>query len=241
MKRKLSIYIKTLIWVTFFAIAMAYLESAVVVYLRELLYPEGFGFPLVTVDSHIILTEVFREIATIIMLLGIALISGKNSTEKFAWFIYCFGIWDIFYYLFLKILIGWPESFMTWDVLFLVPVTWVGPVITPVITSLTMILLSGYIIYFSSKNIIVSIKWREWVLWIAGSLILIISWSWDYSKYILKHLSFRELWDITNKQALFNIAQDYIPESFNWLLYSAGELIILSGIGLFFLRYRKKI
>ncbi len=218
---------------------MAYLESAVVVYLRALMYPEGFSFPLATADSHIIMTEVFREIATIIMLLGIALISGKTYSEKFAWFLYCFAVWDIFYYVFLKILLGWPETLMTWDILFLVPVTWVGPVITPVIASLTMILLAGFIIYFRTKSITVVIKWKEWALLIAGSLIMIISWSWDYSKYILRHLSFVELFDPANKELLFEAAKEYIPVSFNWLLFWAGELVILSGIAMFFLRYRK--
>jgi hypothetical protein len=237
---KLSAYIKTLIWVTLFGIAMAYLESAVVVYLRALMYPEGFSFPLAPADNHILITEVFREIATLIMLLGIAIISGKTFHERFAWFLYCFAIWDIFYYVFLKVLEGWPESLMTWDVLFLVPVTWVGPVITPVIASLTMILFAGFIIYFRAKGLTIAIKWKEWALLVSGSLILIISWSLDFSKYILEHISFPELFDLTNKELLFKVAQEYIPESFNWLLFWVGELIILAGIGLFFLRYRKK-
>lgn len=236
---KLSTYIKTLIWVTLFGIAMAYLESAVVVYLRALMYPEGFSFPLAPVENQILITEVIREIATIIMLLGIAVISGKTFHERFAWFLFCFAIWDIFYYVFLKVLLGWPESLMTWDVLFLVPVTWVGPVITPVIASLTMILLAGFIIYFRAKGISVTINQKEWALLIAGSLILIISWSLDYSKYILEHISFSELFDLTNKELLFKVAQEYIPESFNWLLFWVGELVILSGIGLFFFRYKK--
>ena len=240
MPLKLSGYTKTLLWVTIFGIAMAYLESAVVVYLRALMYPEGFSFPLAPADNQILITEVFREIATIIMLLGIALVSGKTFHERFAWFLYCFAVWDIFYYVFLKVLLEWPESLMTWDVLFLVPVTWVGPVITPVIASLTMILLAGFIIYFSARYPDVTINWKEWLLLIAGSLILIISWSWDYSKYILERISFSELWDLTNKELLFKVASEYIPESFNWLLFWAGELVILAGIGLFFFRYRRK-
>lgn len=238
---KSATYSKILIWVTLFGIAMAYLESAIVVYLRALMYPGGFDFPLVMVEKQIIITEVFREVSTIVILLAISTITGKYFVERFAWFIYCFGVWDIFYYVFLKILIGWPETFMTWDVLFLVPVTWIGPVITPVITSFTMILLAGFIIWFNSHNIKVIIMLKEWILMVAGSLILIISWSWDYTRFILKHISISELWSFSNKTALHDAAQMYVPESFNWILYWVGELVILSGIGLFFFRYRKQI
>jgi hypothetical protein len=38
--------IKTIIWLAVFSMAMGYLESAVVVYLRKLYYPDGFKFPL---------------------------------------------------------------------------------------------------------------------------------------------------------------------------------------------------
>ncbi len=238
---KSTTYSKILIWLTLFSIAMAYLESAIVVYLRAFMYPGGFDFPLVMIDKQIIITEVFREVSTIVILLSVSIITGKHLTEKFAWFIYCFGVWDIFYYVFLKLLIGWPESFMTWDVLFLVPVTWIGPVITPVITSFTMILLAGFIIWFSSRNIRVILKRKESILLLTGSLILIIAWSWDYSRFILQHISVSELLNFSNKNALYDFVQMYVPESFNWILYWAGELVILSGIGLFFFRYRKEI
>ena len=226
---------------TLFAIAMAYLESAIVLYLRALIYPGGFGFPLVMADRQIIIAEVFREVSTIVMLLAISIITGRYFTEKFAWFIYCFGVWDIFYYVFLRLLLGWPESFMTWDVLFFVPVTWVGPVITPVIASFTMILLAGFIIFFNARNIRTIIKWREWALLIAGSLLLFAAWSWDYSKFILRQISLAGLREFSNSDALFDFAQKYVPESFNWILFWTGELVVLAGTGLIFFRHRKQL
>lgn len=238
---KTASYIRILIWVTLFAIAMAYLESAIVVYLRALIYPGGFGFPLIMVDNRIILTEVLREVSTLVMLLTVSIITGRNFTEKFAWFIYCFGVWDIFYYLFLKLLLGWPESLMTWDVLFFVPITWIGPVITPVIASLTMILLSGFIIFFNAHGIRIKIKRGEWVLLIAGSLILFTAWSWDYSVFIIRQISLSGLREFSNSDALFDFAQEYIPESFNWILFWMGELTILAGTALIFFRYRKQL
>ena len=131
-----------LTWVIIFSIAMAFLESAVVVYIREIYYPEGFNFPLKLIDNHIAITELLRELATVIMLIAIAVLAGKNSYERFAYFILSFAIWDIFYYVFLKMILNWPLSFLEWDVLFLLPYTWVGPVIAPIINSILMIILA---------------------------------------------------------------------------------------------------
>jgi hypothetical protein len=236
MKKTIS-YFGLLVWVTIFSIAMAYLESAVVVYLRALTYPGGFTFPMQPIGRNIALTEIFREAATIVMLIGAGILAGKNFTERFAWFLYCFAIWDIFYYVFLKILINWPPSLLTWDILFLIPVTWVGPVISPVIVSLTMILLAGFIIYFNSKNLKVKIHWQIWTLLINGSLVLILSFTWDYSRFILSHYSFSQIWSMPDNHALYNLAQQYVPQSFNWELFDIGELIILIAITWFAWRH----
>ena len=139
-------FFERIIIITLFAVAMGFLESAVVVYLRELYYPEGFSFPLTNLADHILITELFREIATMVMLVTVSMLAARKWNIRFAWFIYMFAIWDIFYYIFLWLLIGWPESLLTWDILFMIPTTWVGPVIAPVINSLTMILLASLIL-----------------------------------------------------------------------------------------------
>jgi len=238
MTTKSSFPKRILILVTLFSIAMGFFESAVVIYMREILYPEGFDFPLAPIEIHLAITEILREAATMIMLICIGIIAGKNLSTRFAWFIYSFAIWDIFYYIFLKLLINWPESLMTWDILFLIPITWVGPVITPVIVSLTMILLSVVIIFFSGTRDGIGIKPLEWTLLIAGSIILILSWTWDYSGYILEHYSFGEIWTIP-KDDLYAVAQQYIPRKFNWGMFCIGEAVILSGISILFIRLRK--
>ena len=231
---------KTLVWLTVFSIAMGYLESAVVVYLRTIMYPDGFNFPLTSFDSHLATTEIIREAATIIMLLGAGIIAGKTFSERFAWFIYCFAIWDIFYYVFLKALLNWPESLMTWDILFLIPATWVGPVITPVIVSLTMIILAMIIIYYSSKKNI-HIAAIEWGLFIIGAHILILAFIWDYASFILGRYSLGEIWRMPDTKPLHELGLQYIPHSFNWLLFLIGEITILAGIFILFIRVRKNI
>jgi hypothetical protein len=118
---------KTFLWLTLFSIAMGYMESAIVVYLRKIYYPDGFQFPLTPIEVHIRLTEILREAATLIMLITIGIVAGKTKLQRFSFFIFCFGIWDIFYYVFLKMLLGWPATIFDWDILFLIPVPWVGP------------------------------------------------------------------------------------------------------------------
>ncbi len=145
--------------VTLFAIAMGYVESAVVVYLRALYYPDGFvvplqvGFPYIRftripdfegrIPPHILRTEIGREVATIVMLVTLAWLAGANPVQKLAVFLLAFGVWDIFYYVFLRVLIGWPRSLRTLDVLFLIPVPWIGPVWLPVSISLVMVLIGA--------------------------------------------------------------------------------------------------
>jgi hypothetical protein len=226
---------KKFIVVTVFAVAMGFMESSIVIYLRELMYPDGFSFPLTPIMPDIALTEVLREAATIIMLICIGFIAGKTAIERFAWFIFSFAIWDIFYYVFLKLLIDWPASFMTWDILFLIPATWVGPVITPVIVSLSMILLAVVILSFTGKGFTPAIKGIEWAWLITGSLILILGFIWDYSKYMMEFFSFREIFILPSKTALFDQALQYIPESFNWFLFVSGQgVIVLTTIRIYF-------
>jgi hypothetical protein len=97
-----------ILWLAVFGIAMAFVESAVVVYLRALFYPEGFKVPLKTITDYKIIIEVFREIATSSCFY--LLPSFRQEWERFA-YLAVFGIWDIFYYIWLKALINWPHQF----------------------------------------------------------------------------------------------------------------------------------
>lgn len=219
-----------MIWLTAFSIAMGFLETAVVVYLRRLYYPHSFQFPLVTIDNDIAMVEFMREAATIIMLVGIGIIAGKNTSQKFAIFIYCFAVWDIFYYIFLKLLLGWPESLFTWDILFIIPVPWVGPVLAPCIVSLTMICLTASVIYFQEKGYDAHLKVREWALLITGSLVIIFSFMLDYFKYLAGGNPASHAWTLSSKEEMFSEIARYVPSSYNWWLFVAGEAIIISGI-----------
>jgi hypothetical protein len=213
---------------------MGFMESAVVIYLRKIYYPDGFQFPLVPLDMDIGIVELFREAATIIMLVGIGILAAKAASLRFAYFILCFAIWDLFYYVFLKIFLDWPESLFTWDILFLIPVPWVGPVITPCIISLTMILLAGAIIHFHVRGNNTKLHWKEWSLFIAGSIITIYSFILDYLNYIKANPA-----SGANNEILSDMLH-YVPATFNWPVFLTGEAVILSGIVLFILRMKKQ-
>ena len=222
--------------VTIYSIAMGFMEAAVVIYLRKLYYPNGFSFPLTPVHHEISVTELFREAATIIMLITVGLLAGRNRAEKFGYFLYSFAIWDIFYYVFLKLFIGWPESWMTWDILFLLPVPWVGPVLAPVILALSMVLFAITIIYYTDRSVPVHMSRMERVLLWTGTIVAIVSFTQDYvtNKGIT-------LWkNITDpSRSLFMELVDYVPVWFNWPLFLLAEGMILFSYILYVKRLRK--
>ena len=228
-----SSFLKKITWLILFSIAMGYLESAVVVYLREIYYPNGFVFPLTPIDSTLALTEFWREVATLVMLLGIGILTGKSSAQRLAFFLLSFAIWDIFYYVFLYVLLGWPSSLMTWDILFLVPVPWVGPVLTPLIISTLMLLLATFLIYFNKK-----LNRLEWSFSILGSIVVIISWVLDYWNFSTKKVA-NKVWTLSSKQNLFDTTEQYIPTAFNWPIFIAGVCLISLTIFSFYFRNAK--
>ena len=92
--------INVFIIVTIFGIAMGFLEAAVVVYLREIYYPNGFEFPLVTnFVEKILAVDIVREFCTIVMLAVIGILAGKKFVQRFSHFLFTFAVWDIFYYV----------------------------------------------------------------------------------------------------------------------------------------------
>jgi hypothetical protein len=230
---------KTIIWLTIFSIAMGYLESSVVVYLRKIYYPNGFKFPLIPVSKEIATTEFWREAATIIMLIGAGVMAGKNASQRFVFFLYSFAIWDIFYYVFLKVILDWPQSLFTWDILFLIPVPWVGPVIAPCIVSITMIILTMLVVYKQEKGIEVRISFWEWILLIFGSITGIISFVWDYIIYVTQYGEDCGVWTLSSNMNMFDEVKSYVPQHFNWYLFWTGEGIILLAIILIWKRINK--
>jgi hypothetical protein len=220
-----------------FAISMAFLEAAVVYYLRMLYYPEGFAFPLKMMELNVATVEIAREIATLLMLITVAYLSARTFIEVFAWFIFNFAVWDIFYYVFLYLTLSWPESLLTMDILFLIPLTWVGPVLAPVLNSIMMITLAIIILIKSKLEKDFNIGIFTWLFLVAGSLIVIYAYVKDYTRFMIQDFSLPELiFPGETADAVIIKAMEYIPQDFNWYFFSLGALLHAIAILRLFLR-----
>ena len=198
-------------WVALFAVAFAWVESAVVVYLREIYFDGGFSFPLVVqwqggqhVIDPLVRIEFVREIATILMLVTAGCLAGRNGFQKFCFFMVAFGLWDIFYYIWLYVMVGWPAGIMTWDLLFYVPLPWVGPVISPVLIALAMIVAGSIIVYYQERGYTIAWRWYDMAVELGFGLLMIIAFCWDWKNII---------------QLPGDTQRTGIPNPFAWWLY----------------------
>ena len=171
--------VRRLLWAFFFAVAFAFVEAAVVVYLRSLYYPGGFAFPLRVLATDHIAVELAREFCTLAMILTVASIAAVRSWERFGLFIFIFGVWDIFFYLWLKVCINWPVTLFDWDILFLIPLPWIGPVIAPLLVSLLLVTCGAIIVLRLEGGTIIRLTARSVVLWLIGTGVVLYSFIYD--------------------------------------------------------------
>jgi hypothetical protein len=121
---------KRFLWVAVYAIAMALLEAVVVVYIRHGMLQASYDH--VTLTGYMAI-EMWREVGTLVMLIAVGWLAGRRGVERWAYGLFAFGMWDIWYYVWLKVLIDWPTTLLDWDILFLLPLRWWGPVLSPVL------------------------------------------------------------------------------------------------------------
>ena len=206
---------KQLLWLAVWGVAFAYIESSVVVYLRKIYYPEGFAFPLAIAETRLIVVEIVREAATLVILWATASLAYSRLQSRMAAFMVLFGIWDLFYYLFLKLILDWPESLSSWDLLFLIPLPWVGPVWAPAVVASglvyagTAILMrngQGSFLYFGSRFV--------WAEFIAASVIII--------SFLIPGCA---------------VIEESVPDHFPYYLFWAG---FAAGFGAFLYRFHRK-
>ena len=201
---------RTLLWLTLFAIAMAQVEASIVVHLRTIYYPARplEIFPLTLLTYRDLAIELVRELATVVMILCVALLAARGFIRVFAAFVFVFGLWDLFYYLWLKIMIGWPVSWFEWDILFLIPWPWLGPWLTPALIALLFVMWGGWILSSSRP---VHFSRHNSVLFILGVLLALVA-------FLLPAVPL--LWE--GEAAL----RGYQPARFCWLLYIPGYFLM---------------
>ncbi len=168
-------------WAVLFVLAMAAAEGAVVVYLRELFCPQAALFPVQDFGPdprslRIGLVEVFREAATLAMLVAVAVLAGATRWQRWSFFMLAFGLWDLLYYFWLIVFLGWPPSPMTWDVLFLIPVVWSGPVLAPCLVSASLVG-AAWVLLAYEEGVTPAFRSLDWILEVVAGLTIILSFS----------------------------------------------------------------
>jgi hypothetical protein len=141
--------------VALYAAAMAFVEAMVVFYLRRLFalqYSAVFTAGRFSFPHAYLRHEQLREAATIVMLLAVAYLAGRGPWQKAAYFLFAFGIWDIGYYVALKVMLDWPTSLATRDLLFLSPSSWWAPVWEPLLASAVFILVGCAVLLVEQRR-----------------------------------------------------------------------------------------
>jgi hypothetical protein len=202
--------------VAVFSIAMAYMESAVVVYLRKLVdridpYQPN-PLPMFGGLGEI---EFLREAATLLMLLMVGWLGGRTWRSRLAYAGIAFGIWDIFYYLFLVPMCGWPRSLSDWDILFLIPLPWWAPVISPVLIAALMIIGGTFITQIDEPN--APFMPRLWAM-VVGSIGAMLA------LYVFMADALR----VMNQGA--HVIRATLPAAFNWNLFIVALALMAAPI-----------
>ncbi|MGH9664293.1 MAG: hypothetical protein ACRD9L_07715, partial [Bryobacteraceae bacterium] len=205
-------------------VSFGYVEAAIVVYLRTIytpvrarLHPEVPAadlFPLITPQQlaaegaavqRLLPIELVREAATLVMLMAAGLAVARNGRQWVAAFAVAMGVWDVFFYVFLKVLIGWPASLFTWDILFLIPAPWASPVLAPVLVALSMAGGGLAVLRVESAGAVFHATGKHWLGLFVGAAIILVSFLWDAP----------------------SLVAGGTPRSFPWFVFAVGEGIAL--------------
>jgi hypothetical protein len=149
------------------------------------------------------------------MLLAVGLLAGRTWRSRLGYAAVAFGIWDIFYYVFLKVICGWPHSLLDWDVLFLLPLPWWGPVLAPVLIALFMIAWGTLASQFERARPPALSDVGVWAL-NAGGVALAL------------HVFMTDTLRVAD-QGVDAIARA-LPERFNWLLFSLALALMSAPV-----------
>jgi hypothetical protein len=194
-----------------FAIAMAWVEAASVFYIRALVDRiEPYQVNPLPIDDTLGYVELWREAATLVMIATLGMLAGRTWHRRVGYAAIVFGTWDIFYYVFLRVMSGWPKTLLDWDILFLLPLPWWGPVLAPVSIALVMIMWGT--LATQSSNAATTARWL-WALACVGIALALAVFMID---------AWRALPD--GRDAVLRV----LPTTFNWPLFLVALLLMAS-------------
>ena len=196
-----------------FAIAMAWVEAASVFYIRALVDRiEPYQANPLPIDDALGYVELWREAATLVMIATLGLLAGRTWRRRAGYAALAFGAWDIFYYVFLRLISGWPRTLLDWDILFLLPLPWWGPVLAPVSIALVMILWGT--LATQSDDSATDARWATAFasIGIALALAVFMIDAWE----ALPH----------GRDAVMRV----LPDDFNWPVFGAALLLMATPL-----------
>ena len=195
-----------------FAIAMAWVEAASVFYIRALVDRiEPYQADPLPIHGSLGNVELWREAATLVMIATVGMLAGRTWRRRAGYAALAFGAWDIFYYVFLRLISGWPRTLLDWDILFLLPLPWWGPVLAPVSIALLMILW-GTLVTQSRDDAATDGPW-VWTLSGVGIVLALAVFMID---------PWRALLD--GRDAVLQV----VPTTFNWPVFWVALLLMAS-------------
>ena len=202
--------------VVVYAIAMAWVESAVVFYLRSMMDRiEPYQPNPLPIIGGFASVELPREFATLVMLFAVGFLAGRTWKARIGYAAIAFGVWDIFYYVFLKIICGWPHSLLDWDILFLLPMPWWGPVLAPGLIALLLILWGTLASQFESGLAPAVSNWRIWGLNFSGVALALYVFMEDA---------------LSASHRGLDAIRTVLPEKFDWLLFAVALLLMAAPV-----------
>lgn len=202
--------------VAVYAVAMAWVESAVVFYLRTMLGRlEPYQRDPLPMMGGLGEAELVREAATLLMLLMVGILAGNTFRRRLAFSAIAFGIWDIFYYVFLRVLCGWPRSLMDWDILFLLPLPWWGPVWAPVAIAGLMIIWGTFVTLSEQSEIRPGGQKVAWALNFLGIVLALWAFMTDTAR-------------VAGQGA--HAVRAVLPKTFNWQLFGLALAFMAAPI-----------
>jgi hypothetical protein len=196
-----------------FAIAMAWVEAASVFYIRALVDRiEPYQINPLPIHGSLGNVELCREAATLVMLGTLGMLAGRTWLRRVGYAAVAFGAWDIFYYVFLRLISGWPRTLLDWDILFLLPLPWWGPVLAPITIALLMLLWGTFAT--QSRDDVTHSGW-SWALGVVGIVLALVAFMID-AWHALPN----------GRAAVLQV----LPTTFNWPLFGAALLLMATPL-----------
>jgi len=140
--------------------------------------------------------------------------AARTWSKRLAYALIAFGVWDIFYYAWLKVMYGWPRSPFDWDILFLLPLPWWGPIIAPMSIAALMIVGGTLATQTTAMHVTSPLTRRMWRLsWLGIALGLYVFMA-----------------DAVAAVAAGADPTKLLPQSFNWFAFGVAFALMAAPI-----------